>query len=101
MNVTGNENEFRTLFETGLNVNATDENGNTALMLAAERGDDAMISNVKNNRNYTARSMDLNFDFKRQKFENSIQKKLCERINLLFFRAPKKCGASHSDGRQC
>lgn len=36
---TGNEDEFRRLLVDGANVNAMDEDGNTALLLAAEKGD--------------------------------------------------------------
>lgn len=34
----GNETEFRQFLNDGNNLNATDENGNSALLLAAERG---------------------------------------------------------------
>lgn len=34
----GNETEFRKFLNDGNNLNATDENGNSALLLAAERG---------------------------------------------------------------
>lgn len=36
---TGNEDEFERLLVDGVNVNATDENGATALLLASEKGD--------------------------------------------------------------
>lgn len=41
MNVIGNLNEFRRLLTDGINLNATDENGDTALFLAVEQGDNS------------------------------------------------------------
>lgn len=37
-NVLGNEDEFQRLIVNDVNLNATDENGNSALLLAAGRG---------------------------------------------------------------
>lgn len=39
----GNEREFQRLLTNGVNLNAMDENGNTALILAAERGDNFLL----------------------------------------------------------
>lgn len=39
LNFSENQNEAQLLIHS-TNINAVDENGNTALMLAAERGDD-------------------------------------------------------------
>lgn len=39
MNNIENEVEFESLLLAGVNLNATDESGNTALLLAAENGD--------------------------------------------------------------
>lgn len=39
-NHSGNEDEFRRLLMNGANINATDENGNSALLLAAQKGND-------------------------------------------------------------
>lgn len=53
---TGNEKEFQRLLTDGANLNATDQNGNTALLLAAKSGnnsvmkDDLLVeSNTKSN----------------------------------------------------
>lgn len=42
MNDPGNENEVQLLVHSS-NINSVDENGNTALQLAAQRGDNSTI----------------------------------------------------------
>lgn len=48
MIITGNENEFRRLLADNTNLNATDENGNTAIILAAKRGKNNLLLGSKN-----------------------------------------------------
>lgn len=57
-NDSGNEDDFRRLLIFGANFNATDEKGNTALLLAVEKGNEK-----------TARSFD--FDHTKEKFSIS------------------------------
>lgn len=42
-NVAENENELHRLITSGVNINATGENGNAALLVAAERGNNLDI----------------------------------------------------------
>lgn len=44
--ISGNEIEVQRLLKNGANPNATDENGNSALILAAEKGNQFIIISI-------------------------------------------------------